>query len=78
MPRVYEDTRLYKARKLLKLIEKGPASIDPENLGMTLNRMPNATPLEILQEIQGSYKIWFDSWVAPQLNELIPELRKNK
>lgn len=69
MPKV-NNTRAQRAARLLEMIEQGPAS-----LGDVPNDAITGEPLTAA-EMRRRYRIWFESWVRPEMLDLVPELRK--
>ncbi len=62
-------TRRLRARQLRERIERGPAFFD----GKTLLTIMNKDERELFRR---AYGVWVETWVLPELDNLIPELRK--
>jgi hypothetical protein len=66
MPRV-TNTRKHVAARLRARLERGPEYIDHP-------ARPAFTP----EEAKRQYRIWAESWILDDLEQLVPELRKLK
>lgn len=63
-------TRRQRAEMLRERIQRGPAGIF-ENFDIT------GQPLSSVER-ERRYKLWIESWILPELNELIPALNRTK
>lgn len=68
MPKAFSETRRAKAMKLRKQIETGPSFNEPTRIGQKWDDPEGG--------FSAQYKRWAESWIIPQLIELVPELRK--
>ena len=67
MPRPYSVTRKGRALELVNRVALGPAFTDE---GGTVKFTP--------QEAAAAYKRWVHAWVLPELQQLIPELKRKE
>jgi hypothetical protein len=65
MPKLY-GTRKQRARELLERIKRGPGFNVPMD-GSSLT----------VEQVKDLYQLWVGSWVLEDLQDLIPELRKD-
>lgn len=65
MPKIH-DTRKDKAKELLDLVLRGPAT--------SFNIFKHEPPTD--ENINRQYKLWAETWVVPLLKELVPELKQ--
>lgn len=72
MPRV-TGTRKKRAAELLALAARGP------DLGLSFIEAGLTEGQEklVLAELKKRYELWSKTWLLPELNDLVPELRKS-
>jgi hypothetical protein len=72
MPRT--QTRLLRAEDVMRKLRNGPASL-AERSDFT----PGGNAGEQARRaLNGDYQLWVSTWILPELEHLIPELRKEK
>lgn len=73
MPKV-NNTRKHKAIELLKRVRTGP-SLSIEAFGIDgVSLTPNERSI-INSYFMYHYKLWSETWIVTQLQELVPELK---
>lgn len=72
MPIPYSRTKKARALKVIQMLERGPANLDPSSFGMICA----GTTKEQREELLREYKIWVKSWIIPELQDLVPQLKE--
>ena len=67
MGKPYEETRKYRAREVRRRLALSPCFSYAIGGG-------ELTPAEAAHQ----YKLWVESWILPELDDLLPELRRDK
>lgn len=76
MPKV-EGTRKQRSSALLKQIENGPA-IDLDSAFISEIGISSEQAQAIEASLAASYRLWSQTWIVPELSQLVPELRNPK
>jgi len=68
MPVTYERTRKARAERLLKQLSRGPSFLQADPF-IPVHK-------ELAAKLAYHYRLWVETWIIPEVEGLIPELRK--
>lgn len=66
MPKV-KNTRKQRAEQLVELLQKGPAFLEEKERAAGSGDEPH--------DLKWRYVLWVNTWVMPELRDLVPELK---
>lgn len=68
---INRQTRAVRAAQVAERLKNGPANLHSSVI-------PDGISKEARDELLRGYKLWVETWILPELNDLVPELRKAK
>lgn len=74
MPIPYNQTRKGRAEALKKSLEEGP-SFSATFMHMEGQEFTNEQKTFIETEMKRQFRLWSQSWVLPELSDLVPQLQ---